>query len=381
MITTWIYFSTIWISFKMKVFLICTYLIAFSFCSIQKLFDKKFVTKKSFDLAKIKILHDSTQQINKVTCSSLCLRDSRENCNAFRVNSKNECEVIENPEELQEANPDCLDETQLSIWTAKNLKPPLLNEYVLVDGALKEGYAEILNLACPIFQCKNKALPTLRPTFGAYGAVINQVPIICGGEEIPKNKNKRYDLCFKLEDLGWKKMKSSTLATKRKQAGDGNIVINEEHFLVSGGIAHHGSIANGGQTKLQELVPLDGNIGSSTLSSPVFFGHCMIQLTKNTILITGGNLSPQVKSISKTWFQNFETMKQEDGPEMNTGRRIHACGKLKINGDTVLVVAGGQSQDSGEWETLVSTEFLNLDSSNPVWTEGIFHKKIFFSFR
>ena len=89
-------------SFNMKAFLICTYLIASSFCSVQKLFDEKFVTKKSFDLAKIKILHDSTQQMNKVTCSSLCLRDSRENCNAFRVNSKNECEVIENPEELQE---------------------------------------------------------------------------------------------------------------------------------------------------------------------------------------------------------------------------------------------------------------------------------------
>ena len=98
-------------SFNMKAFLICTYLIAYSFCSIQKLFDKKFVTNKSFDLAKIKILHDSTQPMNKVTCSSLCLRDSRENCNAFRVNSKNECELIENPEQLQEQNPSCLDGT------------------------------------------------------------------------------------------------------------------------------------------------------------------------------------------------------------------------------------------------------------------------------
>ena len=148
-------------SFNMKAFLICTYLISYSFCSIQKLFDKKFVTDKSFDLAKIKILHDSTQPMNKVTCSSLCLRDSRENCNAFRVNSENKCELIENPEELQEANPDCLDGTQLSIWTAKDLKPPsLLNEYVLVNGALEEPYSEIINLGCPTFQCKNEALPT-----------------------------------------------------------------------------------------------------------------------------------------------------------------------------------------------------------------------------
>ena len=359
-------------SFNMKAFLICTYLVAYSFCSIQKLFDKKFVTDKSFDLAKIKILHDSTQPMNKVTCSSLCLRDSRENCNAFRVNSENECELIENPEELQEANPDCLDKTQQSIWTSKDLKPPLLNEYVLVDGSLQEPYAEILNLACPIFQCKNEALPALRPTFQAFGAIINQVPIICGGEKMPKSTDKRYDRCYTLEDLDWKQMKPSTLANKRKNAGNGNIVINDQYFLVSGGIVHHGG---GGIIKDQELVPLDGNIISSSLNSPSYFGHCNIQLTKTTILITGG-IQTWPKYSSRTWFQNFETMKQEDGPEMNADRQQHACGKLKINGDTVLVVAGGFSKDPTE--KLVSTEFLNLDSDNPVWTEGIFKNKTAF---
>ena len=96
---------------KMKTLLFYLYLIAYSSCSVQKTFDKKYVTTESIKLAKVKTLHTSSNQMNKITCSSLCLRDSRENCNAFRVNSKNECELIENPEQLQEQNPSCLDGT------------------------------------------------------------------------------------------------------------------------------------------------------------------------------------------------------------------------------------------------------------------------------
>ena len=346
----------------MKLVLIFTYLIAYSFCSIQKMFDKKFVTKKSFDLAKVKTLFDSTQEINKITCSSLCLRRARENCNAFRVNSKNECELIKNPEKLQEANPDCLDGTQPSIWTVTDLKPPILNEYVMVTTGLEEPYTEILNLGCPTFQCKNEALPTFRPTVGAVGGVINQVPIICGGEGA--TNDKRYGLCFKLKDQDWKQQPS--IAKPRKQAGDGNIVINDQSFLVSGGIVHH---QDGGIIKLQELVPLDGNIISSNLASPSYYGHCNIQINKTTILVTGG-IPTWPNYSAKTWFQNFETLKQEDGPKMRKTRQGHACGKLKINGDTVLVVAGGFTKVGGEVEKLVATDFLNLDSGNLVWTKG-----------
>ena len=191
--------------------LIYFYLIAYS-CSLQKTFDKKFVTQNSFELAEVKQLHYSSEQMNKITCSSLCLRDSKENCNAFRINAKNECELIKNPEDLQEQHPQCLENDKLFIWTAKDLKPPTPAsiEFVMVVGGLNEPYTEIIKLGCPTFQCKNMALPTLRPTYLAVGGIINQTPIVCGGQAPGGGK---YDKCFKFQDLRKNNDSYSTLLT------------------------------------------------------------------------------------------------------------------------------------------------------------------------
>ena len=93
--------------------------------SIQKFFDKKYVTSNSFASADVKKIDSMTtsEPMNKITCSSLCLRDSREECHAFRVNDKNECELIKNPEKLTEKAENCIDETSPAIWTSKDLLP------------------------------------------------------------------------------------------------------------------------------------------------------------------------------------------------------------------------------------------------------------------
>ena len=345
----------------MKTYFIYICLIAYSSCSVQKNFDKKYVTKESMQLAKVRTLQASSNQVNKITCSSLCLRDSGEDCNAFRVNSKNECELIENPEQLQEHNSGCLDGTESSIWTVKDLKPPIRDEYVMVVGGIDEPYTEILNLGCPAFQCKNQVLPTIRPTEWASGGVIDKTPVICGGQQLPYDEdrdNTKYSECFKLEDQDWKPL-SNTLSKQRMASGAGNIVINDQYVLVSGGIVHH---QEDGTIKLQELVPLNGNIISSSLQSTATAAHCIIQLNESSILITGGN-----NSHAKTMFQNFDTMEQVAGPDLKIGRRLHACGKIKINGETILVVVGGKKRDDKD---LKSTEFLNLDSDNPIWEVG-----------
>ena len=313
-------------------------------------------------LAKVRTLQASSNQVNKITCSSLCLRDSGEDCNAFRVNSKNECELIENPEQLQEQNPGCLDGTESSIWTVKDLKPPIRDEYVMVLGGTDEPYTEILNLGCPTFQCKNQALPTIRPTELAYGGVINNTPVICGGQKLPYEEqryNTKYPECFKLEDQGWKEF--STLSKKRMAAGLGNIVINDQYVLVSGGIINHENYA--GISKLQELVPLNGNIISSPLSSISYYSHCNIQLNESSILMTGGH-----DAYEKTMFQNFDTNKEVRGPDLKIPRRLHACGKIKINGETILVVVGGLAKKDKKGQK--STEFLKLNSDNPKWELG-----------
>ena len=342
----------------MKTFFVYLYLIAYSSCSVQKTFDKKYVTKKSIKLAKVKTLHASSNQMNKITCSSLCLRDSRENCNAFRVNSKNECELIENPEQLQAPNPDCMDGTEPFLWTVKDLKPPIRDQYVMVVGGKDPPYTEILNLGCPTFQCKNQALPTIHPTWAFYGGVINKTPLYCGGEIYP-GKNNKYWECFKLVDQDWKQL-SGHLDVPRFLGGGDNVVIND-HLLVSGGIKS----GKPNVIKLQELVPLNGNIMSSP--SPLneqhsYYGHCIIQLNETSILVTGG-AGTDVDG-TKTTFQNFATKTQKSGPKLIVPRKFHACGKMNINGEPYLIVVGGRDGHGK------GTQLLALNSDNPKWDWG-----------
>ena len=100
-------------------------MIACTTCSIQKFFDKKYVTSKSLvTYAETKKLYSkSAEQMNKITCSSLCLRDSGEECHAFRVNEDNECELIKNPEKLQEVSANCTNDKTPFIWTSKYPRP------------------------------------------------------------------------------------------------------------------------------------------------------------------------------------------------------------------------------------------------------------------
>ena len=105
------------------IILLNVYLIISS-CSIQKFFDKKYVTSKSLASIETKTLYSkSAEQMNKITCSSLCLKDSREECHAFRVNDDNECILIKNPELLQEVSGHCIDDQTPFIWTSKYPRP------------------------------------------------------------------------------------------------------------------------------------------------------------------------------------------------------------------------------------------------------------------
>ena len=110
---------------RFTIILLNCLMIAGTTCSIQKFFDKKYVTSKSLvTYAETKKLYSkSAEQMNKITCSSLCLRDSGEECHAFRVNEDNECELIKNPEKLQEVSANCTNDKTPFIWTSKYPRP------------------------------------------------------------------------------------------------------------------------------------------------------------------------------------------------------------------------------------------------------------------
>lgn len=131
------YFSKYVSCLKMRwpiIFLHIFFIVHHSF-SIQKFFDKKYVTSNSFaNSADIKkVASETSEPMNKITCSSLCLRDSRENCHAFRVNDNNECELIKNPEKLQEVSANCADKTSPVVWTSKDLLPDCKYDFIMLD--------------------------------------------------------------------------------------------------------------------------------------------------------------------------------------------------------------------------------------------------------
>ena len=116
----------IWLKMRWPIIFLQLFFIVHHSFSIQKFFDKKYVTSNSFAAsANVKKIDSMTtsEPMNKITCSSLCLRDSREECHAFRVNDNNECELIKNPEKLTEKAENCVDETSPVIWTSKDLLP------------------------------------------------------------------------------------------------------------------------------------------------------------------------------------------------------------------------------------------------------------------
>ena len=141
-------------------------------------------------------------------------------------------------------------------------------------------------------------------------------------------------------------------------SGIGNIVI-EDKVLISAG--HTRSGGSQPYTLLQELVPLNGLIQSSALESPISRAHCIIQINATTIMMTGG-VGLGGPALPSTWFQNFETGETIKGPDLSTKTNMHGCGKININGDTVLFNIGVTDK----------TEYLNLNDDNLAWKSGTY---------
>ena len=87
----------------------------------------------------------------------------------------------------------------------------------------------------------------------------------------------------------------------------------------------------------------------------------MVEFNPSSIFLIGGI---QDRSISsKTWIINpNDDFQMKEGPSLNVARFGQACGKFKLNGKLILVVAGGYIHDSVE---------LMDPESNLGWINGI----------
>ena len=72
-------------------------------------------------------------------------------------------------------------------------------------------------------------------------------------------------------------------------------------------------------------------------------------------------------------WNNFQ---MTEGPSLNIDRLDHSCGKMQIDGKTILVVAGGfRIENNYDYVTLNSVELLYIQSSEG-WKFGMIHTLI-----
>ena len=94
--------------------------------------------------------------------------------------------------------------------------------------------------------------------------------------------------------------------------------------------------------------------------------HCAVAISDKAVLIIGGYASNPDFS-SKTKIYDFESMQWNDGPELTTGRKYHACASLEMTDNWVVYVVGGDPvTDSMEWSV------IDQDNSIGEWNEGTF---------
>ena len=185
--------------------------------------------------------------------------------------------------------------------------------------------------------------------YGATGGLIDlDTYVSCGGNMIG-------DKCYKFGSTS----PIAMMGQKRSRAA--SVVIGTQLWVV-GGI--------GGNTNLDstEFVnPANGSVEPGPDLPKESYAHCLVRTNTTTVMFIGGSPDPQ----DKTWTYNFEREDQGwiPGPNLNTGRRRHACGVVKDLADeskTIVIVAAGFNDNGGG--NLKSTEYFVLGSHQ--WRKG-----------
>ena len=225
------------------------------------------------------------------------------------------------------------------------------------------------------------ALPDF-PTImrGGVGFTTTQGPVVCGGDVDNDDFTKE---CYILKAKQWSKWNDLTI----ERANANAIKINDQQTLILGGRRNDPS--EGWKTlQSSDLMSANGAEESGVLPWTYMSG-CSLKVNSTTYLITGGWQGHGQRSYTqyvingRTWYLNLETMSMTQGPRMaivrsdsgtDYGRSGHACTSFQLGNKHFAVVTGGSTGRGTD-----TTEFLDLESSNPVWFEGMNFRNGFFS--
>ena len=100
--------------------------------------------------------------------------------------------------------------------------------------------------------------------------------------------------------------------------------------------------------------------------------HAMVKVNETTVYIVGGKDEGGWET-DETWIVDFSNeFKVKRGPELIRARFGHSCAIMKINGETILVVVGGDHVGNED------VELLDLSEPDPCWKTGRYNFEIFF---
>ena len=144
------------------------------------------------------------------------------------------------------------------------------------------------------------------------------------------------------------------------------IQINATHTLIFGG--HDGNYQYDGKFDFKWSEMVSSNGVSKSIDLPMTITHpCTLKINSTMALIAGG-YQDSLES-PETYYLNLETLDITSGPRMQSERIGHGCVTFYLGGKTYGLVAGG----ADSMNELNSTEILDLEQTNPSWTDGKKH--------
>ena len=211
----------------------------------------------------------------------------------------------------------------------------------------------------------------------AAGGMVNGIPIICGGANSRINNSgsetiqTTYKECYAFQKRAWIKIEKS-LDEPKFLFGTGNLVIKDK-LLIHGGLTEDIQDTTFSFANSSELIGFNTHT-SKKVTFPVA-GHCNIMINETHFMVTGG-LVPYGKSsevTNKTYYCQTDLNKCIPGPYLNYPRRAHGCFQMTILGKPYLFVIGGYIDN--KQQTSNDVEYLDMsDMSKRQWIVGEFSK-------
>ena len=220
-----------------------------------------------------------------------------------------------------------------------------------VDGVSDET-TEVVQLVKTNSTPSFGQLPSTR--LEAVGTVLDNAPILCGGEDEHDNS---LDRCISYHHGLW--FQSNIMVNKRSSATA--VKVNTSTFWILGGKETWDDWDYWDST---EFIIQGQTIGVSGPKLPYgMYGMCAIKISENEIFVIGGYADFEYRN--EVWIYDPQNgFARTQGPSFPTPRIAHSCSTMKDGKKTVIIVAGGYN--GGQYLDTVKI----YDPTDNAWHSG-----------